>query len=191
MPDVVRLPHRLLADELELRMWTRDDLPALHDAIVSSVEHLRPWMPWIALEPQTIEQRAELIARWRQEWLDGGDVPLGIFVDGEVAGAGGLHRRRGPGVLEIGYWLRPRFVGRGLASGTARLLTEAAFAVPGIEAVEIHHDKANVRSGAVPRRLGFTLLSEEPDEIEAPGEVGIDCTWRLERAIWAGVDAAG
>lgn len=191
MPDVVRLPDRLIADELELRMWTRDDLPAFHDAIVGSVEHLRPWMPWIALEPQTIEQRAELIARWRQEWLDGGDVLIGIFVDAEVAGAGGLHRRRGPGVLEIGYWLRPSFVGRGLATKTARLLTEAAFAVPGIEAVEIHHDKANVRSGAVPRRLGFTLVSEEPDEIEAPGEVGIDCTWRLERAIWAGVGTAG
>ena len=56
--------------------------------------------------------------------------------------------------------------------------------IPGIDAVEIHHDRANVRSAAVPRRLGFTFVGEEPDEPEAPGEAGIDCAWRAERAAW-------
>ncbi len=59
--------------------------------------------------------------------------------------------------LEIGYWIHPAFIGRGLATAAARLVTEAAFSVPGIDRVEIHHDRANEISGAIPRKLGFTL----------------------------------
>jgi ribosomal-protein-serine acetyltransferase len=181
---IVLLPQRAEGDGVLLRRWTLDDLPAFHEAVTSSVEHLRPWMPWIAIEPQTIEQRAELIRRWEQEWRDGHDVVLGIFHAGRVAGGCGLHRRRGPGVLEIGYWLRPDRVGRGIATTTARVLTTAAFSVRGIDAVEIHHDKANTRSAAVPRRLGYRFVGERDDEVEAPGQVGVDCTWRIERSGW-------
>jgi len=48
-----------------------------------------------------------------------------------------------------------------------RLLTDAAFQIPGIERVEIHHDKANVASSGVPRKLGFELVEEVPDESRA------------------------
>jgi RimJ/RimL family protein N-acetyltransferase len=58
--------------------------------------------------------------------------------------------------LEIGYWIHAGFLRRGLATRVSCLLTDAAFTVAGIERVEIHHDKANVASAGVPRRLGFT-----------------------------------
>jgi RimJ/RimL family protein N-acetyltransferase len=61
-----------------------------------------------------------------------------------------------------------------------------AFAVDGIERVEIHHDKANVASAGVPRRLGFTFEGETQDSITSPGEVGIDCRWTMTRQDWAG-----
>ena len=32
----------------------------MHDAVTESIEHLRPWMPWIADEPVTVEQRRAL-----------------------------------------------------------------------------------------------------------------------------------
>ena len=61
------------------------------------------------------------------------------------------------------------------------LTPEAARA---IDRVEIHHDKANVASAGVPRGLGFELLSEGPDEVSAPGEIGIDCAWVVTRDEW-------
>jgi RimJ/RimL family protein N-acetyltransferase len=64
-------------------------------------------------------------------------------------------------------------------------LTTAAFGVPGIERVEIHHDKANVRSRAVPRSLGFASGQELPDGIDSPGEVGVDCSWSISRTDWS------
>ena len=116
--------------------------------------------------------------------MDGRDFVLGVFVGERVAGGCGLHRRAGPSTLEIGYWLHPSFTGQGLATTVARLLTDAAFALPGIEQVEIHSDKANAASAGVARRLRFDFLGETPDEATAPGETGIDCAWRMDRDVW-------
>jgi RimJ/RimL family protein N-acetyltransferase len=125
-----------------------------------------------------------MLSKWESEWSTGGDAVYAIFVGEAIAGSCGLHRRRGPDTLEIGYWLHPSFVGRGLATGTVRLLIDAAFSFPEIARVEIHHDKANARSARIPPRLGFRFIGEEPDEAAAPAELGIDCTWRLDRSVW-------
>jgi ribosomal-protein-serine acetyltransferase len=141
-------------------------------------------MPWAADEPLTIEQRRELIIGFERDWRDGGDAVLGIFLDGLAVGGCGLHRRIARDGLELGYWIHARFTRRGLATAATRLLTDGAVALPGVTHVEIHHDKANVASAGVPRRLGFSLLIEVPDEIEAPAEIGIECRWRMDREQW-------
>jgi hypothetical protein len=40
---------------LLLRRWHRDDAALLKDAIDSSLDHLRAWMPWALAEPSAIE----------------------------------------------------------------------------------------------------------------------------------------
>jgi ribosomal-protein-serine acetyltransferase len=142
-------------------------------------------MPWIQAEPLSPEDRLALINKWQADWEEGGDMVIGAFLDMEVVGSTGLHRRRGPGVLEIGYWVHVDHIGKGYATEIADALTTAAFTVAGIERVEIHHDKANVASAGVPRRLGYTVADETADEITSPGEVGIDCRWLVTRQQWA------
>jgi RimJ/RimL family protein N-acetyltransferase len=181
---VTRLPDRIEGPGLLLRRWRVEDAEAQEQAIAESTDHLRPWMAWMADEPQTLDQRRALAARWEEEWSEGGDVYLAILAGGDVAGSCGLHRRRGPDVLEIGYWIHPAFTRRGLAATVAEMLTDAAFSLPEICAVEIHHDKANVASAGVPRRLGYRLVGEKADGVAAPAESGIDCAWRIERADW-------
>jgi len=56
--------------------------------------------------------------------------------------------------------------------------------MPGVAFVEIHHDKANIASGRVPEKLGYTFVAETQDSVTSPGEVGIDCGWRMEAANW-------
>lgn len=141
-------------------------------------------MPWIENEPLSIDERRVLIDRWEQEWRGGGDVVMGILIAGQVAGGCGLHRRIGIGGLEIGYWTHPAFLRRGMATAAARLLTDAAFSRSEITRVEIHHDRANLASGGVPRGLGFRLLREVHDEALASGEVGISCEWQMTREEW-------
>ncbi len=74
---------------------------------------------------------------------------------------------------------------RGAATDAARCLVTAAFEMVGVDFVEIHHDIANVVSGRIPARLGFTLKCEREDGIAAPGEVGVEeRVWRRERETW-------
>ena len=55
---------------------------------------------------------------------------------------------------------------------------------PEITHVEIHHDKTNVASAGVPRKLGFAFIGEFPDDAKAPAETGISCHWRMDRERW-------
>jgi ribosomal-protein-serine acetyltransferase len=178
------LGHIVGPDGLTLRRWARDDAAQLGEAVADSVEHLRPWMAWIEREPLSVTERQALIDSWYPEWLAGGDVVMGVFVDGAVAGGCGLHRRIGPGGLEIGYWTARRFLRQGIATTAAGLLTDAAFSDPAITRVEIHHDQANQASAGVPRKLGMRLVRERVDEIQAPGESGISCEWQVTRQQW-------
>jgi ribosomal-protein-serine acetyltransferase len=171
-------------DALTLRRWTRDDAAQLSEAIADSVEHLRPWMPWVAHDPPSLTDRQALIDRWEQEWLAGGDLLMGVFVGGAVSGGCGLHRRIGPGGLEIGYWTARRSLRQGVATTAAGLLIDAAFSDPTITRVEIHQDQANRASAGVPRKLGLHLIRERVDEIQAPGEAGTSCEWQITRQEW-------
>jgi len=181
-----RLPAEVFTPRCHLRLWTAEDLPALRDAVTQSLEHLRPWMWWAQLEPLTMEQRRDVVEGFAKDWERGSDTVYAVFdaADGSVAGGCGLHRRRGPGVLEIGYWIHVQRVRQGLATEVARSLTDTAFGEPDIERVEIHHDRANVASRGVPEGLGFRFLGECPDEARAPAEEGVDCTWSVDRAPW-------
>lgn len=119
------------------------------------------------------------IAEREREWRSGRSVLMGMFVGERIAGGCSLSvRADAAGVLEIGYWLHPAFRGHGLATRAARLLTEAALAMPDVRAVEIRHDEANTASGAVPRRLGYTLVGKAPNRAPAPADSGTDLVWR-------------
>lgn len=108
--------------DIVCRPYTVDDASSLHAAITSSIEHLRPWMPWAAFEPLTLDQRIE--------WLTGAHDAIGIFLGDKVIGGTGLHDRLGdPAGREIGYWVCHDMVGRGVATAAARQMVDAAFAI--------------------------------------------------------------
>ena len=182
--SATRLPSALAGERVVLRRWVASDVAALAEAVARNTEHLRPWMPWIEHEPLPDSERAELFQTWERSYLDGGDVVYGVFLSGSPIGGCGLHKRRGPNGLEIGYWIDKDHINQGIATEVARVLTSAALSVPGVTFVEIHHDKANIASSRVPQKLGYTLVGETQDSVTSPGEVGIDCTWRIEAADW-------
>src|SRR5829696_6823915 len=137
------LPSSVIADRLQICEWTEADVGPLDTAIATSIEHLRPWMPWIAFEPVSREDRLDRIKAWHVDRSIGGDAVYGIFLDGTIVGGTGFHRRIGDGGLEIGYWIHVDHVRRGYARETSRALTITAFEQPEIDRVEIHHDRGN------------------------------------------------
>jgi ribosomal-protein-serine acetyltransferase len=141
-------------------------------------------MAWMADEPLPLDRRKAMINEWEREWGQGGDVLLGVFLDGGIAGSCGLHRRVGPDGLEIGYWIHPAFLRCGVATRVGKVLTDAGLGVPGITRIEIHHDKANQASAGIPRSLGFEWLDETQVEPVAPAETGVEWRWRMDKESW-------
>jgi RimJ/RimL family protein N-acetyltransferase len=170
------IAERIEDDGLLLRRWVPGDAEALHAVIADSASHLRPWVTWVDAQDTSIEGLLVSIA---ERGRRGGSGLLGMFVGERIAGGCSLTARAGAdGVWEIGYWLHPAFRGHGLATRAAQLLTDAALAEPDVRAVEIRHDKANTASGAVPHRLGYTLVGEAPNRALAPADSGKDMIWR-------------
>jgi ribosomal-protein-serine acetyltransferase len=165
-----------------LRRWRATDAETAYRVVMDSMDHLLPWMPWAAGYDQA--RAAEFTALCDHDWKAGVAYHYAIVTaEGEVVGSIGLMRRAGPGGMEIGYWLHPAHTGRGLATAASAALVAAAFALPGVDYVEIVHDLANHASGGVPRRLGFALEERRarPQEPATTGESGIELVWRLTR----------
>jgi RimJ/RimL family protein N-acetyltransferase len=150
-------PYAIRSERLLLRCWEPADAPALKEAVDASLDHLRPWMPWAAGEPEPLEAKVALLRRFRG-WFDlGQDFVYGAFSgDGsEVVGGTGLHTRVGDDALEIGYWIRASKIGEGLATELSAALTRVAFEICRVDRVEIRVDPANERSARIPRKLGY------------------------------------
>jgi RimJ/RimL family protein N-acetyltransferase len=126
-------------------------------AVTSNLDHLLPWMPWAKEEPVGLEARVEWLRKKRAQFDLGQDFGYGIFnrEEATVLGSGGLHTRLGEGVREIGCWIHKDHINQGLATEAAASLAKVAFEVDKVKRVEIHCDVQNVRSAAVPRKLGF------------------------------------
>jgi RimJ/RimL family protein N-acetyltransferase len=178
-------PSRIdLDDEAFLRQFTVDDADALARTVAESLEHLRPWMPWAAdnesADPQFQRGRLTRLAAQNarhEEWQ------FGLFTTGDprILGSFGLMTRRGPGTIEIGYFLHPSAVGRGLATRATAALTDVGRRLRGVHQVLIFCDAANVRSAAIPRRLGYALHRTEARAVEAPAESGTTLVWEWPR----------
>jgi RimJ/RimL family protein N-acetyltransferase len=185
--------YRIQTPRLVLRCWQPSDAPLLADAITASLDHLRPWMPWVHAEPEELEAKVQRLRGFRARFDTDQDFIYGIFTPGEdeVVGGTGMHPRVGEGALEVGYWIGARHVGQGYATEAAAALTRAGFELHSLERMEIRCDPANERSASVPRKLGYTHEATLRANV-----VGVDggrrdtMVWSLLRGEYAGSPSA-
>ena len=153
-----RIPYRVEVDGGPVvRCWDPRDAPLLKEAVDSSLEHLRAWMPWAYHEPQELSAKAALLRQFRGNFDLGQDFVYAIFSPDEtrVLGGTGLHTRVGDGAFEIGYWVRADAVRQGTATTVAAALTRVGIELGGADRIEILVDVDNEVSCRVPRRLGY------------------------------------
>ena len=194
-PNSGRFPaYRIETERTVLQCWQPRDAELLLRAITESVDHLQEWMPWAAGEPSTVEEKVQMLRRWRAAFDLDEEYIYGIFSPDEKAvwGGAGLHKRLTGAALEIGYWIHADLINRGLATEITAALSKVAFDVHKADRVEVHCDPANVRSAAIPRKLGYAQeavlrrRTEGPDG--SPRDVMI---WTLFRETYQESPAAG
>jgi RimJ/RimL family protein N-acetyltransferase len=177
------LSARIVTPRIVIRCWQVEDAPLLKAAIDASLDHLQAWMAWAKSEPSEVADIEARIATMRDEFYGGRDWSYGVWdlVEREVLGGLGLHRRGQPDALEIGYWLRADMTRRGYATEAVGAITRAGFAELGVERLEIRCDPRNVRSAAVPRRLGYRhTRTLENDSITPDGRPRDTMVWELK-----------
>jgi ribosomal-protein-serine acetyltransferase len=166
-----------------LRRLRAEDADALFGAVIESLGELRPWMPWAADYSRASTE--EYLAGSVKDWDEGTAYNYAIVTvvpgGSALVGSIGLMTRCGPGGLEIGYWVRSGYTGRGLATAATAALVGQAFGLPGVDWVEIVHDELNVASGQIPRKLGFTEAGRRPLDSPPPSGTGTGVVWRLTR----------
>ena len=174
-PPTVRPPETIDAGPILLQRNLRSDADELARTVRDSLEHLMPWMPWADERSATAGFQAERLIQVEAQWDAGTDF---VFVlrrpegGDSILGVIGLHRRIGPGAIEIGYFTHVDHAGRGYMSAAAEAVTDAAGELDDVDRIEIHTDEANVRSSAIPRKLGYRLDRIDKRLPEAPGECG-------------------
>jgi len=156
-PVISKPVYRIETHRLVIRCWDPKDAALMQAAAAASKDHLLPFMPWAANEPQTVDQKADLTRRFRGLFDRSEDYVYGIFDRDEsrALGGTGLHTRLNGNALEIGYWLHKDFINQGYITESTSALTKVAFEIYHVERMEIHCSIENLASAAIPRKLGY------------------------------------
>jgi RimJ/RimL family protein N-acetyltransferase len=184
--------YRIETKRLVIRCWQPGDAGMLQEAAAASREHILPFLPWAADEPQTLDEKVALTRRFRGKFDLGQDYVYGIFNqdEGYVVGGTGLHTRLSGNALEIGYWVHRDFMRQGFVTESTAALTKVAFEVYHVDRMEIHCAVENVASAAVPRKLGYVHEATRRGLGHAFGNTTDSMIWTLFANEYPGTPSA-
>jgi RimJ/RimL family protein N-acetyltransferase len=160
--------EQLEGQRVLIRPFRLGNADALHEAIVESRDHLRPWLPFA---DQDEEATRDFVARSMARWLLREDFGTSIWLreTGRFLGNISAHPRDWDvPSFEIGYWLRVSEEGHGYLAEAGRLLTDYLFTQLGANRLEIRCDARNTRSANAARRLGFAQEAHMRNQRIAP-----------------------
>ena len=144
-------------EEIVLRELTLDDAGAVFEVVSRNYEHLKNFMHWASPDYDLVSA-CEFIRRAIGDRAERKSLGLGIFRNGEFIGAIGFVNFDWVAMkTEMGYWIAGDEQGKGIVSAAARRLVDFAFDELKMNRIEIRCSAENLRSSAIPKRLGFKL----------------------------------
>ncbi|HVB73739.1 MAG TPA: GNAT family protein [Ktedonobacteraceae bacterium] len=152
------VPHLCLRidEDTELRIYEERHAPQVAGVVDENRAHLRQWLPWLD-NSRSVEDSLGFIRGSLKQFADNEGFQTGIWYKDQFVGGIGYHSLDWPAQkVEIGYWLAESMQGKGLITKATKTLVTYAFQELKLNKVEIHCATGNVRSRAVPERLGFT-----------------------------------
>lgn len=147
---------RQVAPGIEIRMMRESDAGPLFEVVDRNRQRLREWLPWVDAtnSPEVIR---EFIRGSLERYRAGLMMNAAVWVDGAIAGSVGHHPiDRAHRCASLGYWIDARHQGRGIITRCCRVLLDYLFDEQALHRVEIRCATGNLRSCAIPERLGFT-----------------------------------
>ncbi len=148
--------RHIIDEDLELRLLELWNSQEMFNLIDSSRDHLRKYLPWVDNTISVNDTRV-FIESTKSKYAANNGFDAGIWYKGELVGVIGFHSiNKTLKEISIGYWLNERYLGNGIITKACKELINFAFNNYKFNRVEIRCAEENLRSRAIPERLGFT-----------------------------------
>ena len=169
------MEHIIVNDDVRLETVKLSMAEVIFTTIDGNRGTLKKWLPFVDMTRQINDTEIFLQSVINQPSKKRDEI-YSIWFREEFAGLIGfketdwVNRK-----TEIGYWLSPKMEGKGIATSCAKKLTRFAFKKLKLNRVQVKVAVGNVKSSAIPKRLGFQL-----EGIERAGELNQNKFFDLE-----------
>lgn len=181
-PILKDFSNEFYTERLLVRLPLPGDGEAVYQAVQSSRNDLKKWLQF-AQKDQTLEETEANIREAYLKFLSRENLRLHIFhrETGAFVGCTGLHRIDWEvPKFEIGYWIDSKQSGNGYMTEAVEGVMKFAFQRLKANRVEVHCDAKNIKSRAIPERLGFKL-----EGIHYKDSIAIDSNELRDTCIYA------
>ncbi|MFT5481697.1 MAG: RimJ/RimL family protein N-acetyltransferase [Halieaceae bacterium] len=158
--------------KVEIRQFRESDAANFRDAVLESVDHVSPWLPWCMAEYR-LEDARDWVVTAAVNWREGTDYRF-LIVDADtdsILGGVGIsqvvpHHRTG----NLGYWVRKAALGQGVCTRAAKLVVFYAFDELQFQRIEVHVLTDNIASNIVAQKLGGEFEGVQRNKLVVRGE---------------------
>jgi len=145
----------VIDDAVVIKLLETRDADQLFELTDSCRSYLKEWVPWVD-GTKSAEDSKSFIEMTRTKFASNNGFQAGIRYEGNMAGVIGFNETNWANrSASIEYWLGERYQGKGIMTKSCKAFIEYAFKELNLNRVEIRCAEKNLRSRAIPERLGF------------------------------------
>ena len=150
-------PFIKIDDQVQLHLARLEFASALFKQIDSQREYLREWLSWVDTTHST-DDTLKFLKESMKNNSNGKQLITVITHDNTPIGTAGFHRLdTAQATAELGYWLSAHQQKKGIMTKVVHALITHVFKTKATNRVEIRVASPNLKSKAIPIRLGFHL----------------------------------
>jgi ribosomal-protein-serine acetyltransferase len=150
-------------DQIEIELLQQQHKEELFNLVDKNREHLRRWLLWVDKRKSAADFEP-IIPIWIKNYADNNGFDAGIRYNRKLVGMIGLHyvdwKNRS---TSIGYFLSEEAQGKGIITIIMQKLIESLFKSMDLHRIEIQVAASNLKSIAIPTRLGFVQEGTKRD----------------------------
>jgi RimJ/RimL family protein N-acetyltransferase/Flp pilus assembly protein TadD len=156
-PSESQMPCLQVNQRIELRLINRCHAAELFALIECNREYLRRWHPWVD-HLHSANDAEKMISAWQQQHERNRGFCAGIWFDEKLCGTiNHVNVDWSNRSAALSYWLDAAHQGQGIMTTCCRAMVAHGFKAWKLNRITVECATDNVRSRAIPERLGFKL----------------------------------
>ena len=142
-------------DTIVLELIDDHHAETLYQLVKINRLHLREWLPWVD-HMRSVDDFKRYINSSKLRYSNQTEMGYVIMADRIMIGRVGLYNiDAGNKTASIGYWLDQQWLGKGIITRCCKAVIDEGFGRLQLNRIEIRAAAGNVKSQAIPERLGF------------------------------------